>query len=85
MIDPRLVREHIEVLEEGLKKRGSVFDTGKLRELDEKRRRLIQESEKMKNEKNALSDEIAKTRKTGATPPEMIEHLKSLGNRNQQY
>jgi seryl-tRNA synthetase len=48
-------------------------------EIGEKRRKLIQESEKMKNEKNALSDEIAKTRKTGATPPEKIEHLKSLG------
>ena len=79
MIDPKLVREHIEILEEGLKKRGTAFDTGKLTNIGEKRRRLIQESEKMKNEKNALSDEIAKTRKTGATPPEKIEHLKSLG------
>ena len=79
MIDPKLVREHIEILEEGLKKRGASFDTGKLTDIDEKRRRLIQESEKMKNEKNALSDEIAKTRKAGATPPEKIEHLKSLG------
>jgi seryl-tRNA synthetase len=79
MIDPKLVREQIEILEEGLKKRGAIFDTGKLAEIGEKRRRLIQESEKMKNEKNALSDEIAKTRKTGVTPPEKIEHLKSLG------
>lgn len=79
MIDPKLVREHIEILEEGLKKRGAAFDTRKLKDIDEKRRRLIQESEKMKNEKNHLSDEIAKTRKTGATPPEKIEHLKSLG------
>jgi seryl-tRNA synthetase len=79
MIDPKLVREHIEILEEGLKKRGAAFDTERLTEIGEKRRRLIQESEKLKNEKNTLSDEIAKTRKTGATPPEKIEHLKSLG------
>jgi seryl-tRNA synthetase len=79
MIDPKLVREHIEVLEEGLKKRGAAFDTQKLRDIDGERRKLIQESEKMKNEKNALSDEIAKLRKTGATHPEKIEHLKSLG------
>ena len=79
MIDPKLVREHIEILEEGLKKRGAAFDTGRLTEIGEKRRRFIQESEKMKNEKNALSDEIATLRKTGATPPEKIEHLKSLG------
>jgi len=79
MIDPKLVREHIELLEEGLKKRGAVFDTGKLKEIDEKRRKLILESEKMKNEKNTLSDEIARSRKAGAPSPEKIEHLKSLG------
>lgn len=79
MIDPKLVREHIEILEEGLNKRGASFDTGKLKDIDGKRRSLIQESEKMKNEKNALSDEIAKMRKTGTTAPEKIEHLKSLG------
>ena len=79
MIDPKLVREHIEILEEGLKKRGATFDTQKLRDIGEKRRKLIQESEKMKNEKNALSDEIAKLRKTGTTAPEKMEHLKSLG------
>jgi seryl-tRNA synthetase len=69
MIDPKLVREHLEILEEGLMKRGATFDTGRLTDIGEKRRRLIQESEKMKNEKNALSDEIAKTRKAGPTPP----------------
>lgn len=79
MIDPKLVRDHIELLKEGLKKRGAPFDAGKLKEIDEKRRKLIMESEKMKNEKNTLSDEIARSRKAGAPSPEKIEHLKSLG------
>lgn len=79
MIDPKLVREHIEILEEGLNKRGAFCDTGRLKDIDGKRRSLIQESEKMKNEKNALSDEIAKMRKTGTIAPEKIENLKSLG------
>ncbi|MBA4390447.1 MAG: serine--tRNA ligase [Syntrophus sp. (in: bacteria)] len=81
MIDPKLIRENIGIVEESLKKRGAAFDTGRLVSLDEKRRKLIQESEKLKNEKNALSDEIAKSRKTGATPAEKIEHLKALGKK----
>jgi seryl-tRNA synthetase len=50
MIDPKLVRENIGIVEEALKKRGATFDTGRLVSIDEKRRKLIQESEKMKNE-----------------------------------
>ncbi len=81
MIDPKLVRENIGIVEEGLRKRGATFDTAMLVSLDEKRRKLIQESEKLKSEKNTLSDEIAKSRKTGATPAEKIEHLKLLGKK----
>ncbi|HVN95594.1 MAG TPA: serine--tRNA ligase [Syntrophorhabdaceae bacterium] len=79
MIDPKVVRENIGVVEESLKKRGTAFDTARVTAIDGKRRRLIQESEKMKNEKNALSDEIARSRKAGQTPPEKTEHLRTLG------
>ncbi len=78
MIDPKLVRENIGILREALKKRGTTFDTARLVSIDEKRRKLIQESEKVKNEKNALSDEIAQSRKTGMHPAEKIGHLRTL-------
>lgn len=78
MIDPKLVRENIGILREALKKRGTTFDTARLVSIDEKRRKLIQESEKVKNEKSALSDEIAQSRKTGMHPAEKIGHLRTL-------
>ena len=79
MIDPKLVRENIDVVNSALAKRGASFDTDKLVGLDEKRRKLIQETEKLKNEKNSLSNEIAKLRKSGTDAAEQIEHLRSLG------
>lgn len=42
-------------------------------DLDEKRRSLIQESEKKKSEKNELSNEIAKLRKSGADASDKID------------
>ncbi len=81
MIDPKLVREHIEILEEGLRKRGTTFDVNRLRAIDEERRRLIQNSEKLKSEKNELSSEIAKLRKQGEVSQEKIDHLKTFGPR----
>ena len=66
MIYPKIIREHIDVLEKALAQRQAAFDTAKLREIDEKKRRLIVETEELKNEKNVLSNEIAKLKKSGA-------------------
>ncbi len=81
MIDPKIIREHIDVLDGALADRQASFDTGKLKELDEKRRGLIQETEKLKNEKNVLSNEIAKLKKSGAEASDKIEYQRSLGQR----
>ncbi len=81
MLDPKIIREKTSIVIEALGKRGAAFDMEKLLATDEKRRRLIQESEKMKSEKNDLSNEIARARKTGAMPQDKIDHLKDLGKR----
>lgn len=79
MIDPKIIREKVGLVQESLKKRGASFDIETLLATDEKRRELIQESEKMKNEKNELSNEIAKLKKSGSIPGDKIDHLKALG------
>lgn len=81
MIDPKIIREHLDVLEKALAQRQAAFDTAKLREIDEKRRSLIVETEKLKNEKNVLSNEIAKLKKSGADASGQIEYQRSLGQR----
>ncbi|MBP7527311.1 MAG: serine--tRNA ligase [Syntrophorhabdaceae bacterium] len=81
MIDPKMIRDNIEVVNAGLAKRQASFDAGKLVDLDEKRRRLIQETEKLKSEKNTLSNEIAQLRKSGTDASEKIEYQRSLGRK----
>jgi seryl-tRNA synthetase len=79
MIDPKILREKREVIFEGLKKRGTEINMEKLFSADEKRRTLIQESEKMKSERNELSNEIAGLKKSGADEGDKISHLRDLG------
>ncbi|MCX5798079.1 MAG: serine--tRNA ligase [Proteobacteria bacterium] len=79
MIDPKILREKTDIVYESLKKRGIEFNIEALLMVDEKRRRLIQATERMKNEKNELSNEIARSKKGGYTPVEKIEHLRNLG------
>ncbi|MCX5809194.1 MAG: serine--tRNA ligase [Proteobacteria bacterium] len=79
MLDPKIIREKTEIIYESLEKRGFSFNMEKLLEVDEKRRKLIQESESMKNERNELSNEIARLKKAGSPPQEKIEHLRGIG------
>jgi len=79
MIDPKILREKREIIFEGLKKRGTEIDMEKLFSADEKRRALIQESEKMKSERNELSNEIARLKKSGTDAGDKISHQRDLG------
>ncbi len=79
MIDPKIIREKPEIVVDSMRKRGAPFDLDRLHSIDEKRRGLIQESEGLKNEKNALSNEIAKIKRQGGEAAEKIEHLRGLG------
>ncbi|MEI6153562.1 MAG: serine--tRNA ligase [Deltaproteobacteria bacterium] len=80
MLDPKVIREKTEMIYESLEKRGFSFNMEKLLKVDEKRRKLIQESESMKNERNELSNEIARLKKAGSSPSQdKIEHLRGLG------
>ncbi|MBI4436544.1 MAG: serine--tRNA ligase [Candidatus Omnitrophica bacterium] len=58
MLDIRWIRENREKVEASLKNRGASFDLEGLLSLDEERRRLLQEVEALKHERNVASDEI---------------------------
>lgn len=79
MIDPKILRENSESVQNSLKKRGTEFDLQALLSADQKRRTLIQEAEKMKNNRNEVSNEIARLRKSGADAADKITQLRTLG------
>lgn len=60
MLDAKYIRENIEEVERRLKTRGTQVSLGNFRELDERRRTLLQEVESLKALRNSASDEIAK-------------------------
>ena len=59
MIDPQLLKTNIEAIEENLRKRDLDIDIDKLKLLDESRRALKFESEKLRAEQKKLGKEIA--------------------------
>ncbi len=62
MLDIRYIRENLEEVEARLKTRGSGVDLSGFRELDGRRRGLLQETETLKALRNRVSDEISRVK-----------------------
>lgn len=58
MLDARYIRENLDTVEARLKTRGEGVDIGLFKELDEKRRELLLQSETLKALRNKVSEEI---------------------------
>jgi seryl-tRNA synthetase len=82
MLDIRLIRSQPDLVRAGLARRGDVV--GKLDELlavDEEHRRLLQESEALKHQKNIVSQEINQLRRSGQDAADKITASREISDR----
>lgn len=75
MLDIKFIREHPELVKEGIRKKGEVDKVDDILKLDEKRRGLIQKSEALKNQRNVVSEQIAKMKKAGQDTSNAIAEM----------
>jgi seryl-tRNA synthetase len=94
MLDVRLLREDLDLLRDGLAKRGDSADVDRLVRLDEEYRRLLAESERLKAERNARSKQIGEMVQSGrgseadalkADMREVAERIKSLDEQSSAH
>ncbi|HXO38713.1 MAG TPA: serine--tRNA ligase [Candidatus Acidoferrum sp.] len=80
MLDLAYVRENLTQVEEMLRRRG--MDPAQVlsgfRQIDDKRRQLITQSETLKAQRNRASEEIAKLKKAGQDATTQMEQTKAL-------
>jgi seryl-tRNA synthetase len=79
MIDTKLLREDPGAIRAALEKRGVDFDLDGLLELDAKRRASITEIQQLKQERNALSEQVGKYKKTGKDARDLMDKAKKFG------
>lgn len=77
MLDIKFIRENKEIIRDAARKKHIDFNIEKLLELDDVRRRLIQETEKLRAEQNAENEKIA-TAKNDEDRQRMINEMKVL-------
>jgi seryl-tRNA synthetase len=79
MLDINLIRENPDIVREALRKRQADFEpVDRVLELDEVRRRLIQQVETLKAERNTVSKEIGKMKDQDARQ-EKIDQMRAVG------
>jgi len=82
MLDLKYVRENLEDVAVGLKRRGIDFDVAGFKAIEESRRRFITEAETAKAEKNKLSQAIGELKKSKQVPgAELMEQVKAMGEK----
>lgn len=78
MLDIKFIREHPQLVKEGIRKKGDVDKVDEILELDEKRRALIQKAEILKNQRNVVSEQIAKMKKAGQDASSSIAEMNKV-------
>ena len=83
MHDLRMIREHIEVLRDGMRRRGKLDTLAQsidlAQQLDVERRGMIQAIEERKASRNAITQEVAKRKRAGEDADELLVQSRTLG------
>src|SRR5947207_8529273 len=81
MYDLGYFRNNIGTIAARLADRGFTIDMEAFRELDSRRRAALAESEKLKAQRNAESQEIGKLKKAGTDTAELQARVREIGDR----
>ena len=81
MLDIRKIRENPEFYHIETQKKGSSIDLMSVLAIDEKRRTLLTEVEKLKSERNAESKRIGEAKKRGENADEAVQAMRVLGDK----
>ncbi|MEG3069370.1 MAG: serine--tRNA ligase [Syntrophaceticus schinkii] len=78
MLDLKFIRSHQEIVKEALAKRSNDFDLEQMLVWDERRRSIISESEKLKNSRNTLSQEVGRLKAAKQDATELMDEVRGI-------
>lgn len=85
MLDTKWVREHYDELAEMLASRNNAFPLDRYKELDEERRKVLLEVEKLKECRNAGSKEVGIRKKAGEDTEALQNEIRELGEEIKKF
>jgi seryl-tRNA synthetase len=85
MLELKFIREHPDLVKEGIKKKGDVDHVDEILNLDEQRRDILQKVEVLKNKRNVVSADIGKLKKEGKDASSVIAEMESVKNQIKSF
>lgn len=80
MLDMKFIRENSDAVKAGLAKKKENIDIDLMLKLDEERREIIRQVERLKADRNQASSAIAMKKKAGENADKEIEEMKKVGD-----
>ena len=80
MLDIKFIRDHPDLVREGIAKKGAPDSVDEVLKLDAQRRDLLQKGEVLKNKRNVVSEEIGKLKRSGGDAAKAISEMESVKN-----
>jgi seryl-tRNA synthetase len=80
MLDPRLYREDVDKIRQGLERRGAKVDLDAMVNMDIEKRKINVSLDQLKSERNAATEQIAQMKRSGQDAQAAIEKTRTLGD-----
>ncbi len=78
MLDMKFIRDHPDLVKEGIRKKGLTDQVDEVLALDARRREILQKGEALKNRRNVVSEEIGKLKRAGQDAAASIGEMESV-------
>ncbi len=78
MLDAKYIINNLETVQKGMEKRGAAVDFSILMENEEKRKTLLLQIEELRHQRNVVSDDIAKMKRSGKDAQPNIDRMRSV-------
>jgi seryl-tRNA synthetase len=84
VLEPKFIRANTESVRAAISNKGESIDLDRYLKLDEERRAILKEADRLKAERNRVSKEIAEDKRSGGDPAAKIEAMKEVSQRIKQ-
>ncbi len=85
MLDLKFIRDNLETVQKAIKDRGIDVELDKITSLDQKRREILGQVEKLRNTRNVVSEEIGRLKQSGQDAEEKIKSMKEISTQIKEY
>lgn len=78
MLDLKFIREHPDLVRTGVKNKGEMGDIDRVLELDSRRRTILQKAERLKHQRNELSQQVSRLKREKKPAEKIIEQTRQI-------